>query len=71
MVTYFDAMALYKVEKFKRLFFIDVGMDPDYVVLLNPETKVKILHVVNSIFKNSNFWNSQGSYPNFWRKFYS
>ena len=31
-------------------------MDPDYVVLLNPETKVKILQVDNSI------WNSEGSH---------
>ena len=49
MVTYFDAMALYKVEKFKRLFFIDVGMDPDYVVLLNPETKVYYMWMILKI----------------------
>ena len=30
---------------FKTFKFIDPGMDLDYVVLQNPETKVKILHL--------------------------
>ena len=34
-----DNFGIYEVEKFIRFIFLDLGMGPDYVVLLNPETK--------------------------------